>query len=110
MAPRGVFSSWAIAAVTASTLRSRFVRSRRCKIIALASREYRNVVSVSNTVNNIELPIRTKQRAEYQPTVNRTELAIAATIKLGIQASNVTINHRSRIVRLRSHKATSAAV
>jgi hypothetical protein len=39
IAPKGVLSSWAIAAVTASTLKARLARSRRCKMIALASRE-----------------------------------------------------------------------
>ena len=50
----------------------------------------------------MQLPIRIKQRPAYQPTVNRTELPIMATRKFGMLASKVTINHKSRIVRLRN--------
>ena len=63
---------------------------------------------MSNTLSNMQLPIRTKQRAAYQPMENRTELAMAATRKFGIQASKVTINHKSRIVRLRDNNTASA--
>jgi hypothetical protein len=99
-----------MAPVTASTLNSRSARSRRCKITALARREYKNIISMSNTLSNMQLPIRTKQRAAYQPMVNRTELERAATKKFGIQAAKVTINHKSRIVRLRANSTASAVV
>jgi len=49
---KGVLSSWARLAVTASTLKSRLMRSRRCKMIALVRPEWRNTVSMSKTVSN----------------------------------------------------------
>jgi hypothetical protein len=108
MAPNGVPNSWATAPMTASTLKSLFVRSRRSKVMALASREYKNIVSTIKTVNNMQLPSRTKQRAAYQPTVNRTELLIIATKQFGMLASKVAISHKSRIVRLRRNRIVSA--
>src|ERR1700748_537479 len=103
IAASGVRTSWAIAAVAASTLINRVARSRRNNENALARREYSKVISVGITLSSMKLAISAKLRAAYQPSENLTELASAATRKFGNHATNTTISQTSRMVRRRAN-------